>query len=374
MIKQTANKITASPPPPAHQAMQRIFPSLPSVIKSVINMVKKDLGNIDRALTEEELFKYIERTGFLHNYHKYLAYEEHYSAEDAAHEATLLGHHIYYIINFELHRRKIFWVEESLAWMFLQTQLDIEGECLKLPFPCCAFIFNDIHTLGLAEKLLYKIDDCEMRGDSLKILSVYVIEVPSDKHVNMLLVNLLFDAWKGWPYIISRQLYIKPNDLLEQILESHAPDISPDIRDTVFTIDETKQLLHLVFNAILYATSAHLDRILIPSPLLDLDQMISRRGAKKRSKLLRKREAISFSKAIDDIFYLPGKINISKLKYYRDLDKTPGGIIISKRFMVRGHWRKANPTWTDQNLRWIKPYWKGPEDGVHIEKEYRMKP
>ena len=157
-------------------------------------------------------------------------------------------------------------------------------------------------------------------------------------------------------------------------MESHAPDISIDNRDTVFTIDETKQLLHLVFNAILYATSAHLDRILIPSPVKDLDQMISRRGPKKRGKLLKKRDDISSSKAIDDIFYLPGKIDISRLKYYRELDKTSEGRIISKRFMVRGHWRKANPTWTDQSLRWIEPYWKGPEDGVHIEKEYRMKP
>jgi len=337
-------------------------------------MVKKDMGNIDRALTEEEFSKYIERTEFLNDYCKYLAYEEYYHPEDAAHEATLLGHHTYYIINFEIHRRKIFWVEESLVWMFLQTQLDIEGECLKLPFPCCAFIFTDKYTLELAEKLLNKIDDCQIKGDSLEILSVYVIEVPSDKEDNLLLVNLLFDAQKGWPYILSRQLYIKPSDHLEVILESHAPDISPDKRDTVFTVDETKQLLHLVFNAILYATSAHLDRILIPSPVKDLDQMIARRGAKKRSKLLKKREKISFSKAIDDIFYLPGKIDITRLKYYRAFDKTSDGGMILKRFMVRGHWRKANPTWKDQSLRWIEPYWKGPEEGVYIEQEYRMKP
>ena len=374
MTNQTTKKDIKSPPPPAHQAMQWIFPSLPSVIKSVINMVKKDMGNIDRALTEEEFFKYIERTKFLNDYCKYLAYEKYYCPEDAAHEATLLGHHTYYMLNFELQRRKIFWVEESLTWMFLQTQLDIEGECLKLPFPCCAFIFTDKYTLELAEKLLYKIDDCNIKGDPLEIFSVYVIEVPSDKDVNTLLVNLLFDARKGWPYILSRQLYIKPNDHLEVILESHAPDISPDNRDTVFTIDETKQLLHLVFNAILYATSAHLDRILIPSPVKELDQMISRRGPKKRSKLLKKRGEISSSKAIDDIFYLPGKIDISRLKYYRELSKTSEGRTISKRFMVRGHWRKANPTWKDQSLRWIQPYWKGPEDGVHIEKEYRMKP
>ena len=71
MTKQTTKESITSPPPPAHQAMQWIFPSLPSVIKSVINMVKKDMGNIYRALTEEEFFKYIERTGFLNDYAKH---------------------------------------------------------------------------------------------------------------------------------------------------------------------------------------------------------------------------------------------------------------------------------------------------------------
>jgi hypothetical protein len=45
-----------------------------------------------------------------------------------------------------------------------------------------------------------------------------------------------------------------------------------------------------------------------------------------------------------------------------------------KRFMVRGHWRCANPSWQDQALRWIEPYWKGPEMAAVIEKEYRMVP
>ena len=43
------------------------------------------------------------------------------------------------------------------------------------------------------------------------------------------------------------------------------------------------------------------------------------------------------------------------------------------RFQVRGHWRKANPSWHDQRLRWIEPYWKGPELATIIEKQYEMK-
>ena len=29
--------------------------------------------------------------------------------------------------------------------------------------------------------------------------------------------------------------------------------------------------------------------------------------------------------------------------------------------MVRGHWRRAAPGWKDQRVRWIGPYWKGPD-------------
>jgi hypothetical protein len=374
MIKHPNPKNIQSPPPPAHQAMQLFVPELPSVIRSIINKVKKKKGNIDRALTHEEFLPFIQQNGFIERYCLNLAYEGDCHPDDAIQEANLLGHHAYYMFNFELHRRKIFWVEESLAWMFLQTQLDIEGECLKLPFPCCAFLFTDQFTLQLAEKLISEIDNCNIKGELLEILSAYVIEIPSRKDKTILQVNLLFDARKEWPYMLSRELHIKPGDHLETILESHAPDISPDERDDVFTKKDMKAILHLVFNAILYATSAHLDRILIPSPIKDLNQIIARKGPKKRSKLLRKRDEIKSSKAIDDIFYLPGKIDISGTRYDRGPADPLERRTLSNRFMVRGHWRKANPTWKDQRLRWIEPYWKGPEEGFQIEKEYRMKP
>jgi hypothetical protein len=42
--------------------------------------------------------------------------------------------------------------------------------------------------------------------------------------------------------------------------------------------------------------------------------------------------------------------------------------------MVRGHWRRANPSWKEQALRWIEPYWKGPDMAATIERTYRLKP
>jgi len=42
--------------------------------------------------------------------------------------------------------------------------------------------------------------------------------------------------------------------------------------------------------------------------------------------------------------------------------------------MVRGHWRRAAVHWTDQHMRWIQPYWKGPDMATIIERTYKLKP
>jgi len=42
--------------------------------------------------------------------------------------------------------------------------------------------------------------------------------------------------------------------------------------------------------------------------------------------------------------------------------------------MVRGHWRRPQKGWTDQSLRWIEPYWKGPDMATVIERAYTLKP
>ncbi len=45
--------------------------------------------------------------------------------------------------NFEMQRRKTFWVDESLAWMLAHTQVDAEGRLFRLPFPSCVPVYTD---------------------------------------------------------------------------------------------------------------------------------------------------------------------------------------------------------------------------------------
>ena len=74
------------------------------------------------------------------------------------------------------------------------------------------------------------------------------------------------------------------------------------------------------------------------------------------------------------MFYLPGKIPVSHIQRLRELPGSEKGRTILRRFLVRGHWRRARPDWKDQRLRWIEPYWKGPDIARAIEKQYILRP
>ena len=72
-------------------------------------------------------------------------------------------------------------------------------------------------------------------------------------------------------------------------------------------------------------------------------------------------------------FTLFQKIDISRVCKLQELERTPEGRALMRRHMVRGHWRRAAKTWADQCLRWIEPYWKGPDMAAIIERSYRLK-
>ena len=67
-------------------------------------------------------------------------------------------------------------------------------------------------------------------------------------------------------------------------------------------------------------------------------------------------------------------IEISQIRRMQELERVPSGRGLLHRFMVRGHWRRAARGWKDQRLRWIQPYWKGPDIAAVIERTYKLKP
>jgi len=308
------------------------------------------------------LAKNTEVQGFVEGFAAASHFLEGWSRVASVSDANLLGHHVFYIANFEAHYRKTFWVDESLAWMLQQTELDVQGEFLNPPFASCALVFTDAPTLRLVASALARDADYAHHGP-LRVAAAYLTRVPAPGDAVGLDVSLLTDRGDGrWPYLLARHLLIHPQDRLDAILESRFPDVSN--RDAVFGSRELKDVLHLVLNAVLYATTAHLDAQVLGPP----EEEAPASGGRGQPPAPPTR-----TYSAEDVFYLPGKIPISRVRQLRALRGHAAGGRIFSRFMVRGHWRRAAPSWMDQRLRWIEPYWKGPDAALVLEREYKMK-
>jgi hypothetical protein len=107
---------------------------------------------------------------------------------------------------FELQRRKTFWVQDSLSWMLDRTEPDITGNDLRLPFGCFALVFDDRHTLSVAERMLSTETACNIRGRILRVMTVYVTDaaLPGARGIS---IAFAFDALADkWPYLVTRDL------------------------------------------------------------------------------------------------------------------------------------------------------------------------
>jgi len=346
----------AYPPPLAHERMASMVPDLGKLCRRVAAHLRQQPGFDDASacLTTAEIRTNLEVQRFLR---EHLAQKD-LTDEQPASDIVDLTSHLEYMINFELHRRKTFWVDESLAYMLSKTDLDAPGSDLRSPFLCFALVFTDRHFLSLAERLLSADPNCPVSGHFLRVATIYIMEEQQYQN-RSLRIWFVFDALGADPpHVIEHRIALEddtPIRLLDEDPEIQIQGI--DIRET----NPLHGLLHVTINAILYATSAGVEPQRIEPPSAD---------DKIRAKS--KRETFVFSG--DDVFFLPGAIEISNLRNFQQLERISGGRTILHRFMVRGHWRRAARGWKDQRMRWIAPYWKGPDIAAVIERTYKLKP
>ncbi|MBX3232018.1 MAG: hypothetical protein KIT84_20120 [Labilithrix sp.] len=172
-------------------------------------------------------------------------------------------------------------------------------------------------------------------------------------------VAFLADAFDGdWPYLVTREVPLEGKRNLDEILASHPePDEPERPKDPFFDSKEMRDLLHLVINAVLYATSSEFTSEVRRPPA---PGMLGPRG-----------KPLELSG--ETVFFLPNRILVGPPTDTSALPAGRPGHKIEKRFWVRGHWRKPNPSWEDQRLRWIAPYLKGPEMTAIIERAYELK-
>jgi hypothetical protein len=269
-------------------------------------------------------------------------------------------------------------VEEQLAWMLAHTRLDISGSVLRLPYPSCAFVFTDGHALELGAELMKLA--CPVRPwqaergpqpAPLRVVTAYLRETRQDDVTTSLDADLVLDRLDDkLPLLVSRRLSAFSADNLDTILESHRRDAEERALDPAVSSQALQSLLHLVINAVLYATSAECER----------RELAPRRDTTRSPRRERKATASSMLTG-ETVFFLPGKLQISQITTDSDhgseppsSDRSPiTGREILKRFPVRGHWRRPSESWKDQRIRWVRPHFRGPSMAAVIERQYRLK-
>jgi len=338
-------------PPLAHETMRALVPDLDAAVGETVRYVRTFPGWDETRTLGDDLGDLAPTRRFL------TQYQHRREARDDLPPMERLRLHLDYCVNFELHRRKIFFVDASLCWMLLQTSLEIDGRALRLPFSCFGLVFTDPSVLALAEALLER----ESVASRLQVLTVYVIRDPAREGRSSMRLSMLFDDRSGaWPHLRAHVLRFEDHHDLDQILGGDAT--SPK-----------RRLLHLIVNAILYATSADVPWPLSRSPARRLRAQGRDRGKAKRERVAKRVEELREHSSGEDVFYLPGRIPISQLRAIEETERGARGGELMARFMVRGHWRRASSVWRVQGLRWIEPYWKGPELAAIIEREYKLK-
>lgn len=179
---------------------------------------------------------------------------------------------------------------------------------MRLPFPCCAFVFTDPGTRAPADALRHA-DEAVRDRTPTKVVSAYLIQEPAADGPRGLKAFFLFDRLDGgWPYILGRDLWIERRARIDEILQSHFPDVNPETVDEVFRSDPMKRLLHVVINAVLYSTSAGVEPVLFrgkppPEPT---------RGKRARA-IRRELERQGRRSTSEDVFFLPGTIDIRQV-------------------------------------------------------------
>lgn len=346
-------------PPVGHEVIRRLFPELNAAVLETVRYVR-DLPEWDETQTlGEALIDLAPARRFLS------ACREGPGStavlpSGARLDVDAICRHLDYCVNAELHRRKLFFADASLAWMLQQTNLDIEGRALRMPFPCFGLVFTDDPTLELVDGLLEEELGTPVDRGQSRALTAYVIRATAPEGRTAVRLRFVIDAQdEAPPVVVTRRLSYRDDDDLDRIL-------GPSSK-------QTRHLLHLVVNAILYCTSAGVSWPIARSRTHQIRSQGRGRGKAKRARVARRIEEMKARVSDEEVFYLPGRIPISQLRALQQTERGHEGTQLMARFMVRGHWRRAAHGWRDQRLRWIEPYWKGPDLAVIVEKEYKLK-
>lgn len=128
--------------------------------------------------------------------------------------------------NHELHRRKVFWVDEALVFMLAKTDTDVPGSDLRAPFPSFAIVFTDRHVLSLGERLLSRDRNSLLSGQFLCVATAYVTEFGTDPDRRLRVVLAFDNLALDLPHLCVTEFPLPPTLSLQELLERCSPDLA----------------------------------------------------------------------------------------------------------------------------------------------------
>ena len=363
---EIAHATTAKHPPPlAHERLDMLKPGTAELLTQMAERIRSSAGFCDRSTTASNAM--LNEDIAAQRYLRTGVPRDDETAQNSDGEPTLdLRPHLRAMLSYELHRRKAFFVDEALSVMLLGTDVDVLGRELRVPFCAFALVFTNREVLSLAERLLAKSQDCKVAGQLLRVATVYVTEEGADEERILRMVFAFDTLGADVPHAVVHEIALTDDGNLQAHLDDVAPAQTASIctggndeEELTLPPPPLRGLLHAVINAVLYATSAGAQAGERPPP----DPPPRRNPGEP--------EAPAFSS--ESVYHLPGTIDIRTVRQMQSLARDPRGRTMLRRYMVRGHWRRAAKSWTDQRLRWIQPYWKGPNIASVIERVYRLR-
>jgi hypothetical protein len=279
--------------------------------------------------------------------------------------------------NFELFGSKTFSFANNLIEHLAFTELNAPSDFVRPPFECCLFVFQS----PLAIEAFYRLTK-KTPPDYTAPINVFVIQLPSEEGKRSLVFACFHANHEHTYYFVKRQLLVRDDWTIDQMLKTDWSDIYKDSEDTSEFVNESAfynegiLFFRILINALLYLCSNDIDSISCLSPHKDLvEKFINQRHPQKKRRI---EEQIKSGSELD--FSLIGsKIGNILVKKPQLLSEVSAESLSNRklavRFIVRGHWRNQpfGEGRKERHIIWIKPYYKGPEMAELISKPYVVK-
>ncbi|MGB9128418.1 MAG: hypothetical protein WCB97_02110 [Thiobacillus sp.] len=300
------------------------------------------------------------------------------------------------VVNFALAGKKTFHFSNNLAEHLANTEINLKGALIQLPFQTCLFTFtsrtviNAMHNIrGDAGRWAMNVAGLDYSAPVSVFLTVHPAGagLPGRK--------LLMCAWHArlpdTSYLaLKRELYLGDDWTLEQALRTDWETLTPDnlgMGMSVNVNDETiayqdddtfytdgLSFYRIILNAVLYLSSDQAELTAKESPRREIEAR-----AKDIASLAKRRKLLQTTGRYTALDYEEVGASVAPIVIQKGEAESSvtgvGGGKLQVRFMVRGHWRQQphGPGSRERKLLWIRPHYKGPDLATVINKPYLVK-